>query len=168
MNTSNQNQAGCAACGGCSAQNAVGCAACPGCGASAAFPQLNRREEALMDELTAVLYLPICRFVLVPKGGDWEDGTVILSPVLLNDEHDTLEAVMDRADTLVSLALKGLLTLDFDIPLTNCTYEVFYRSDLFREFTLRFRDAPEGRPLLQRGSAAVSQAGLDVSGKSWF
>ena len=114
-----------------------------------------------MDELTAVLYLPIGQFILLPKGADWAEGTVILSPVLLNDEHDTLEAAADRADTLVSLARKGLLTLDFGIPLTNCTYEVFYRSDLFREFTLRFRAAPEGRPLLRRGSAAITPAGLE-------
>ena len=113
-----------------------------------------------MDTLTSVLYLPIGQFILLPQGADWTEGTVILSPVLLNDEHDTLEAAAARADALVSLARKGLITLDFGIPLSNCTYEVFYRSDLFREFSARFRGAPEGRPVLRRGSAAAAPAGL--------
>ncbi|MCD8144150.1 MAG: hypothetical protein LUD79_02225 [Oscillospiraceae bacterium] len=145
-----------AACGGCS-QDCSGCAG----GCSAHLPALNPAERELLHQLSSVLYLPMAQFLLLPKGGAYEDGTLILSPVLLETEADTLETVMERAEALVSLARKGLISLDFDLPLSNCTYEVYYRSDLFREFSARYGHVAEERPVLRRGSVAVTERGLD-------
>ena len=154
-----------APCTGCSAMQCPGISACPGCRPYCPL-RLTAEEQSLLSELSSVLYLPLAQFILVPKGGDWEEGKLILSPVLLEKEDDTLEAVAARADVLVSLARKRLLTLDFGIPLENYSYGIYYRSDLFREFSSRFRNAPEGRPLLRQGSMAVTEPGLAAAAGS--
>lgn len=101
------------------------------------------------------------QFILLPPGADYEEGTVILSPVLLETAEDTLEAVMERANTLVSLARKGLVSLDFGLPLTGYAYEGYYRSALFREFSAQFRSHPDGKPVLRRGSVSITQQALN-------
>ncbi len=148
MSQCNSCQTGC---GGCHAS-------CGGCS-----PTLTASQQALLQTLASVLYLPLGQFLLVPKGGYPEDGTLALSPVLLETEDDTLEQVMDRADALVALARAGLITLDFDLPLSNYSYEVYFRSALFRTFSLQFAHAPKGRPVLRRGSIAITSTGLAMA-----
>jgi hypothetical protein len=134
------------------------CNSCGGCGGHS--PQLSQRQIDFLNELAQVSYLPLCQFVLVPKGCYPQEGTVILSPVLLDTESDSLEEVMSTANLLVALARMKLISLDFDIPLSNYSYEIYYRSALFREFTANFKDRPEGSPVLHRGSMTITGGGL--------
>jgi hypothetical protein len=67
---------------------------------------------------------------------------------------------MSTANLLVALARMGLISLDFGVPLSNYPYDLYYRSDLFREFTANFQNRPEGKPVLRRGSMAITGAGL--------
>lgn len=142
------------------------CDRCGGCGGRS--PVLSARQIDLLSRLAQTPFLPLCQFVLVPGGCLPEEGKLILSPVLLEGEHDTLEEVMSTANLLVALARMGMITLDFGLPITNYSYEVYYRSDLFREFSVNFRGHPEGRPVLRRGSLAITGAGLDYLEKLWI
>ncbi len=146
---------GCGSCAGCGTSTHQSC-----CGSSAPIV-LTEGEGALLRRLAAVLYLPMGQFILLPKWAEPEEGMPILSPVLLDTASDSLEVVADRAELLVALANQGLLTLDFDLPLQNYDYGIYYRAELFREFTQRFASAPQGRPVLRRGSIAITQKGLE-------
>lgn len=134
------------------------CDRCGGCGGH--NPQLSPRQVEFLNQLAQLSYLPLCQFVLVPKGCLPEEGTTILSPVLLETERDPLEQVMSTANLLVAMARLGLISLDFGVPLSNYPYDLYYRSDLFREFTANFQNRPEGKPVLRRGSMAITGAGL--------
>ncbi len=135
------------------------CNRCGGCGGHS--PILSHRQIDFLNRLAQISYMPLCQFVLVPKGCLPEEGKLILSPVLLEGENDTLEEVMSTANMLVALARMRMITLDFGVPLSNYTYDVYYRSSLFREFSANFKDHPDGKPVLRRGSLAITGTGLE-------
>ena len=135
------------------------CDRCGGCGGNT--PALSPRQRAFLNRLAQISFLPLCQFVLMPKGCLPEEGKLILSPVLLETEEDSLDEVMATANLLVPLARMRMITLDFGLPISNYSYDLYYRSDLFREFTRNFQNHPEGKPVLRRGSLAITGAGLE-------
>lgn len=97
----------CGECGGCpgGAGCGAGSGACGGCGGALV---LTEAEIALLRRFGEIPFWPLAR------RADTED------PVCLEDDAMTPEA-------LSALALKGLIRLDFDLPLTNFDYAPYAR-----------------------------------------
>lgn len=114
-----------------------GCGSCGGCGGcSGREVVLTPGELELLGRFARLAFLPVAR-----RSGDE-------TPVYLEDGPS---AAPSRAAELTALRLKGLISLDYDLPLSNFDYAAY-----------------EGSPV--RGSMALTAAGqavvelLDVRG----
>ena len=94
-------------CGGCTrAGNCGGSAGCGSCGGSAGVLELTEAEIGLLGRFAQIPFWPVAR------RADSE------SPVCLEEESM-------RPEWLSSLAVKGLIRLDFDLPLKNFDYAAY-------------------------------------------
>lgn len=83
--------------------NCSGCSSCGGCGGCRSEYSLTEGEIAILNELAEIPFLPIARK---------HDGE---TPVYLSGGREI-------SDDLMWLKLKGLISLDYDIPLSGCDY----------------------------------------------
>ena len=93
-------QTGCAGCTGCGSAG-TGCAGCGGCGGGGTL-WMTEGELAVLRRFGEIPFWPVCR-----RAGGGE-------PVCLEEGMD--------AAVLSSLSLKGLIRLDYDLPLSNFDY----------------------------------------------
>ena len=82
--------------------------ACSGCGSAL---ELTEEEVRLLRLFAEAPFLPVARL------GEGEAETE--TPVFLEGEDGSLEST---GAALMGLAQKGLITIDYDIPLENCDY----------------------------------------------
>lgn len=95
------------ACGGACAQEH--CGACCG-GACAAAYTLTPAEYALLQTLAVTPFLPVA--------SNWD----LKSPVYLEETEFSQD---DYAQAILALSHKGLLRIDYDIPLKNFGYSAY-------------------------------------------
>ena len=86
-----------------------------------------------MRKLAQIPFLPLTRFILASSQSD-QLRSVALSPVYLSEERETPAHIRETGTTLRSLQEKGLITLDYDLPLSGCGYEVYRNSSAYRVF----------------------------------
>ena len=86
------------------------CGNCDSCGGCAGQLVLSQPEVDLLNKLAQIPFLPIARSASDPK------------PVYLEDEDETLE---QYSLILTCLEKKGLISLDFDMPLAGCGGEKY-------------------------------------------
>lgn len=104
-----------------------------GCAAySGGIKGLSEEEAALLRQIGRFGCLPLTRFVLT---GSRDDSLHLsaLEPVALDSENDSREKIRQRGDVLLSLEDKGLITLDYDMPISGYDYEGYKKSALFGE-----------------------------------
>ena len=91
-----------------------------------------------------------------------------LSPVYLYDKHDTMEDVKAIGAVLKGLEDKGLMSLDYDMPIHDFDYVMYTNSDLYAYFVDTIAEAKgrEGflcdRAQIELGSMAVTDLGEQV------
>ncbi len=108
--------------------------------------------------------LPIARFTLESTREE-DFYSVALAPVFLRSAADDMAAVKEAGAFLVSLEEKGLLTLDYDIPLKDYPYEEYHNSALYAYFVSTVAEGAKSRsflgdtPRLELGSMALTQLG---------
>jgi hypothetical protein len=111
-------------------------------------------------------YLPLCRF-LMGSSQEEELESVGLSPVFLEGNED-LPAVRETGAVLEALANRGLITLDYDLALSNYDYAQYRSSPpfrLFRETVAQGAQQPGflfDTAILEKGSMALTDLGQAV------
>ena len=86
------------------------CGNCDSCGGCAGQLVLSQPEINLLNKLAQIPFLPIARSAADPK------------PLYLEDGEETLE---QYSLILTCLEKKGLISLDFDMPLAGYTNEKY-------------------------------------------
>lgn len=135
------------------------CSSCSGCSARA-NARLDLGEMVLMYELMQTPFLPVCRIIAV-RGGERKEA---LSPVYFNDPKTTLSEIEEIGRALTGMAERGLITIDYDIPLQSCDYNEYKTSDILQNFIEIMGEKAEGveKVELDMGSMALTNFGRAV------
>jgi len=141
-----------------------------GCGhVHAPIPTPEELTPIQVDILLALRQrqcLPVASFSLA-KTGDETRYNVALAPVYLSSPQDTMEQVKDLGNQLSLLEDMNLLTLDYDLPLRNYSYEEYKTSALYAYFVRTVEEAAQlpdstfDTPQLELGSMVLTKAGED-------
>ncbi len=109
--------------------------------------------------------LPVARFVVVSSREE-EFQSVALAPVFLRSAGDDIDAVKEAGVFLRKLEDMGLLTLDYDIPLSGYDYPEYETSALYAYFAETVhqgaREHPDflgDTPRMELGSMALTPEG---------
>ena len=86
------------------------CKSCSGCGGCGSQLELTEAELSMLEKLSSIPFLPIAR--------RRED----MIPVYLEDEDYTPQ---QYSAILQHLEIKGLITLDYDKPLSHCDMSAY-------------------------------------------
>lgn len=129
--------------------------------------QVSGNELAILKTVEAVGCLPVARFVAT-KSDEEEVLIDCLSPVYLYDAADTMEDVKAIGAVLRGLEEKGLMSLDYDMPIVDFDYSMYTGSDLYAYFVDTIAEA-KGRDgflcdtaQIELGSMAVTELGEQV------
>ncbi len=121
---------------------------------------LTAAEERILHTLHHCHYLPIARFTLTSSKED-ELFAVAMEPVYLVSTDTSMEDAKADSAPFASLEEKGLISLDYDIPLSGYDYGVYEQSELYRYFCETVKenaarpDALFDTPNLELGSVAL-------------
>lgn len=96
-------------------------------------PDLTAEESALFSMIEQYGCLPVAQFVL-RNSKEESLYAIALAPVAIDDLSDSMEKVKHTGQILLSLEHKGLITLDYDIPITGYDYDGYRNSELFKYF----------------------------------
>ena len=146
---------------GCS-DSGCGSGCCDGCGDRVIY--ITEDEHAFLLMLAQTPFLPLGRFIMTSSKSD-DLESVALAPVYMTDRHETMETVKKTGRTLTSMEEKGLITLDYDLPLEQADYSVFEESALYKAFCETVREGSSNntflfdQPLLETGSIALTALG---------
>ena len=130
---------------------------------------LTDGEAQLLQMLGRYKYLPVARFLL-RSGSEQELEMTAMAPVALNSADEEKAVVKARGEALQSLSDKGLITLDYDIPLRDYDYDGYTKSHIFAELEQMAVEA-KGREgflfdtaAMELGSMALTDAGEALLG----
>lgn len=112
-----------------------GCAAYTG-----GIQGLSDEEAKLLRLIGQFGSLPLTRFVLTSSKDD-SLNLAALEPAVLDFESEDIEAVKQRGLDLLSLEDKGLITLDYDIPISGYDYKGYKNSAIFGELQSAAQEA---------------------------
>lgn len=143
------------------------CGKCHGhCGCSTLT--LTPREQAFIRCLKQIPFLPIAQFLLRSTKSEHLES-IALAPVYILDPEDTLAHIKETGSVLKGLEEKGLITLDYDIPLQNYDYQSYHCSAAYCSFQQTVDEA-KTRPnflynigVMELGSMALTQRGYEIS-----
>lgn len=133
---------------------------CPNCGGCGTPAPLTDPERQLLDLLARNAFLPVARFLLRSPENP-ELSFVMSAPVYLTGPEATQEELRTAGTALLQLQRRGLITLDYGIPLSGFDYASWERSALYRQFA-RSAAAPGAEPMLEPGSAALTLQGQEA------
>lgn len=142
-----------------------GCGGC--CRHSSPTPPLTEAEHALLQEFAQLPFLPLAQFILASSRSP-HARSVALSPVYLRDEADSLEQIKATGALLLSLEEKGLVSLDFDLPLQGFNYASYHSCPAFRQLEEAVQEGSRradflfNQALLETGSMALTALGCEV------
>lgn len=103
------------------------CSSCAGCSARDSA-RLDLGEMVLMYELMQTPFLPVCRLVELSPN----EKKTILEPIYFNDPQTSLDEIKEIGSALKAMAERGLITIDYDIPLQNCDYNEYKTSNILQ------------------------------------
>ena len=125
---------------------------------------LSDEEAVLLRLVGRYSCLPLTRFVLT-SSKDESLNLSALQPVAINDESESMETVKQRGLALLSLEDKGLITLDYDIPIAAYDYEGYKKSAVFVQLQQAAQEAASKPGFLfdtasiEMGSMALTDMG---------
>ncbi len=129
---------------------------------------LTNSQISVLLELHHCKYLPASRFMM--KSSMEKDAVFIaLAPVYLTDLDETLENVKAMGKIFSVLAEKGLISLDYHLPLSNYDYKLYTDSDVYRYFKETVSEGKSQEKFLcdiaeiELGSMALTELGEQVT-----
>ena len=144
----------------------------PDCGCATwtgSIDGLSNDEANILHMLGLYGYLPVTQFVLV-SSKESSLQMVALAPVAIEDPADAMDVVKQRGALLSELEHKGLITLDYDIPISGYGYEGYRESAIFADLQQAVKDTL-GKPgflfdgaNIEQGSMALTDAGAALLG----
>lgn len=130
---------------------------------------INSKEKTFLIELVKCNYLPVSRFIM--SSSIEEDARMVsLAPVYISSIDDSMETVKEIRAILSELEKKGLISLDYDIPLEDYDYTQYTESALFSYFQETLNEGKRNPSFLfdtaeiELGSIALTEFGAKVSG----
>ncbi|MEN6350994.1 MAG: Abi-alpha family protein [Syntrophomonas sp.] len=130
--------------------------------------RINNKEITFLRELVKCNYLPVSRFIM-SSSIEEEARIVSLAPVYINSIDDSMEMVKEIRTILAELEKKGLISLDYDIPLQDYDYTQYTKSALFLYFQETVNEGKRNPSYLfdtaeiELGSIALTDFGEKVS-----
>jgi hypothetical protein len=94
---------------------------------------INSKEISFLIEFVQYDYLPVSRFIMSSSIND-AISVISLAPVYIIAKDDSIETVKEIGAVLSELEKKGLISLDYDIPLQDYDYTMHTDSTLFSYF----------------------------------
>lgn len=131
---------------------------------AAAHIAVNGNELAILQTVDAASCLPCARFLGLKSDED-EVAVDCLSPVYLYETTDSMEDAKSIGAVLKGLEDKGLLSLDYDMPIDGYDYTLYTESDLYTFFCQTMEEAKSqpnflcDTPQIELGSMAVTPLG---------
>ena len=128
---------------------------------------INSKEISFLAELVKCSYLPVSRFIM-SSSIEEEARIESLAPVYINDIEDSMETVKEIGTVLSELEKKGLISLDYDIPLQKYEYIPYKESALFSYFKETVNEGKRKQSFLfdtaeiELGSIALTEFGARV------
>ncbi|NLC32378.1 MAG: hypothetical protein GX781_03675 [Clostridiales bacterium] len=125
---------------------------------------LSDEEAKLLRLIGQFGSLPLARFVLTSTKDDSLHMSA-LEPAAIEHENESIETVKQRGEVLLSLEDKGLITLDYDIPISGYEYEGYQASAIFSTLQSAAQEAASKPGFLfdtaaiDRGSMALTDMG---------
>ena len=128
---------------------------------------LSAPERALLQEFAQMPFLPLARFMLASSHGH-HALSVALAPVYLHQPDEPLDAIKRTGALLLTLQDKGLIRLDYDIPLQGYDDQTYRCSAAFRQLKEAVEEGGRkpgflfDRAVLELGSMALTALGCDT------
>lgn len=139
MNNNNSHSCSCGCCGEHSS--------CKDTSSNADISLLSQQEKDFIHALKESHYFPISRFIL--KSNKESDFVSVALPcVYIYDLHQTMEQVKEMSALITGLEHKGLISVDYDIPLKNYTYDEYFNSDIYAYFKNTVEQAKDNENFL--------------------
>lgn len=141
-----------------------------GCTHSQEPLEISSEEISILLELKQSSYLPVSRFVM-SSSTEEEARFVCLAPVYINALDDSMETVKKIGAILSVLEKKGLISLNYDIPLQDNDYTQHTNSVLFAYFTETVNEGKNNPSFLcdtaeiEFGSMTLTEGGKKVIGQ---
>ena len=101
------------------------------------IPKLSDEENVFLTQLAKTPFLPIVSFVARSSKSSHLEN-IMLSPVYIEDEKDSLEIIKIRSVILDNLEEKGVISIDYDIMIENTNhdiYSIYKNSDAYNYFS---------------------------------
>ncbi len=122
----------------------------------ASVSELTTQQQQFLQDLTKHRFLPVTQFVIKSsKQSSFE--CVALAPVYILGEAHTIDEIKQTGKQLKELEDMGYITLDYDIPIKNFNYDVYYNSDAFKFFKDTVDEGKDKQGYL--GDMAIIQTG---------
>lgn len=138
---------------------------CGGCGSNAKtlnMQELTKSETDFIAELLSHCYLPVTQFILEDKSQS-DFSLEIYSPVYIANSEQIISATTEIGKMLENLEQRGILSLDYDIPLSNYDYDDYYKSLAYTSFEasanteIAQTDSSDIYPTIRKGSMTLTQ-----------
>lgn len=108
---------------------------------------ISKEELEILLELKEYHYLPISEFVMSNSENE-HIGFTGLAPVYIKKLDDSMETVKGIVNVLKQLVKKGLISIDYDLPLQGYDYSMHTESELYKYFTKTVEDGKENPDFL--------------------
>lgn len=129
---------------------------------------VTENQKNFLHQLGHHHFLPVARFIV--KNSKEDDFiSIALAPVFIRSNADDMAMVKEAGAFLQKLEDIGLITLDYDIPLSGYEYEEYKGCAVYKYFcaTVAEGAAKPGFlgdiPVLELGSMALTQAGEKIA-----
>ena len=128
---------------------------------------LTNSQISVLVELQHCNYLPVCRFMM-SSSVEEEALFVALAPVYLTKADETMEEVKQMGTIFAKLAELGLISLDYEIPLSGYDYTLYTDSAIYKHFQQTVEEGKKQENFLcdtaeiELGSMALTELGERV------
>ncbi len=122
--------------------------------------ELTKEEQQVLSAIKESGCIPIVRFVMKSSKSSHFVSTA-LSAVYIMSLEDDVQDVKNRAEILTSLENKGLLSIDYDIPVSNYSYDEYLNSNVYKNFMATMEESANKEDFLfdiadmDKGSVAL-------------
>ncbi|NLO85884.1 MAG: hypothetical protein GX096_10730 [Clostridiales bacterium] len=129
--------------------------------------EISDQEHSFLHSFVHHPYLPLARFLMASTKSSHIES-IALAPVYLTDNTLNVPEVRQVGDMLAGLEDKGIISLDYDMPLGNYDYKPYQDSAAFHalEDVVREGSQQEGflfdRAIIETGSMALTEFGQQV------
>ncbi len=103
---------------------------------------LTEEEQQVISAIEECGCIPVVRFVMKSSKSSHFASTA-LSAVYITSLEDDIEDVKARSKILAALEHRGLLSIDYDIPVSNYSYDEYLNSKIFKDFTAMMEESAE-------------------------